>query len=59
MASRENFVILVFVVAALPLAYAVEQATGRFDVAYATVLVVGVVVPTLINEYLNIQHTEP
>jgi hypothetical protein len=58
MVSRENFVILVFVAAALPLGYAIEQVTGQFVFSYAAVLVFGVVVPTVINEYLDAKRTD-
>ncbi|KTG17720.1 hypothetical protein [Haloferax profundi] len=58
MVSRENLVTLGFVLAAFPVAFAVQEVTGRFLYSYATVIVVGVVVPTAINEYLNHQRAD-
>ncbi|MFC7204137.1 hypothetical protein ACFQJC_11480 [Haloferax namakaokahaiae] len=51
MASREDFVIVVFVVASLPIAYAVENVTGQFELGMLALLTTGVIVPTIINEY--------
>ncbi|WP_416839185.1 hypothetical protein [Haloferax sp. DFSO52] len=53
MVSRENLVTLGFVVAALPVAYAVQETTGRFLFSFVAINVVGIVIPTAINEYLN------
>ncbi|KAB1191937.1 hypothetical protein GJR96_00175 [Haloferax sp. MBLA0076] len=53
MVSRENLVTLGFVLGAFPVAFAVQELTGQFLYSYATVIVIGVVIPTAINEYLN------
>jgi hypothetical protein len=54
MVSRENAIILLCVAAALPAAYAVGALTGASDTArFGVVLAVGVLVPTLLNEYLG------
>ncbi|MFB6109014.1 MAG: hypothetical protein ABEJ82_09305 [Haloplanus sp.] len=50
MVSRENLVVGAFVLASLPVAYAVESLTGPSGAAFLSLLVVGVVVPTAINE---------
>ena len=54
MVSRENQVIAVCIVAAVVLLVALsELTTVRAWVAYAAVLLVGVRLPTLLNEYLD------
>jgi hypothetical protein len=54
MLSRENAITLLFVLASLPAAYATGVLTGASDtVLFGVVLAVGVVVPTLLNEYLG------
>lgn len=50
MVSREDFVTLVFVVAALPVAYGVETVTGEFSLGFLALLTVGVFIPMTINE---------
>ncbi|WP_411962904.1 hypothetical protein [Haloferax sp. YSMS24] len=58
MVSRENLTILAFVLVSFPAAYAVERLTGDFLVSYATIIVVGVVVPTAINEYRRTKRAQ-
>lgn len=58
MVSRENLTILSFVLVSFPTAYAVERLTGGFVVSSATVIVVGVVVPTAINEYRRARRAD-
>ncbi|MGB9957967.1 hypothetical protein ACOZ4B_16445 [Haloferax prahovense] len=53
MVSRQTLVVTVFVLAALPVAYLVESATGQFTVSFLALLAVGVVAPSLVNDYLD------
>ncbi|ELZ93591.1 hypothetical protein [Haloferax sulfurifontis] len=53
MVSRQTLVVTGFVLAALPVAYLVEEATGQFTVSFLALLAVGVVAPSLVNDYLD------
>jgi hypothetical protein len=53
MISRENLVVVVCVVAALPLAYGVDSLTGSYPAGLATLFVVGIGLPSLFNRVLS------
>lgn len=52
MVSRRNVVIAACLLAALPLAYAVEFLTGSYPAALGTMLVVSLGFPAVINRLL-------
>ncbi|ELZ59750.1 MULTISPECIES: hypothetical protein [unclassified Haloferax] len=53
MVSRQTLVVTGFVLAALPVAYLVEAATGQFVLSFFALLGVGVGAPSLVNDYLD------
>jgi hypothetical protein len=53
MVSRENLVIAVCVVVALPIAYGVDVLTGSYPAALATLFGVGILLPRLVLSLLS------
>ncbi|WP_410765199.1 hypothetical protein [Haloferax sp. DFSO60] len=58
MAPRENLITILFVVAALPIAYGVENVTGQFSLGMLALLTTGVIIPTIINEYERTRRSD-
>jgi hypothetical protein len=53
MVSRENIVIGVCVLAALPASYAVDAVTGSYPAGLATLFAVGIVLPAVVTRLLS------